>query len=255
MINPHIQLTRFSTQAVCSSIAMMHKSAAMVSVDVKSFSDFVKHSDMSDLMHGVSLFRGQPVSGGLLPNIARQHPQNDTTDLERKALNQLRIQGASLTPAAAITDLDFLALGQHFGLKTRLLDWTANPLVALWFACQSGLDGKDVFVYGLDTRKISLLPQGEIAIFELAELAIFQPKHFDPRIFAQQGWFTAHPYSQTEGRFIPLEEHPAYANDLVEYVISASNRKSMLESLRRHGVSHATIFPGLEGICKNLNSV
>jgi hypothetical protein len=42
---------------------------------------------------------------------------------------------------------------QHFGMPTRLLDWSTNPLAALFFACE-GEDGKDGFVYAMDARRV-----------------------------------------------------------------------------------------------------
>ena len=44
--------------------------------------------------------------------------------------------------SACKTDFEMVALMQHYGLPTRLLDFTRNPLIALWFACQRDTKSK-----------------------------------------------------------------------------------------------------------------
>jgi len=36
-----------------------------------------------------------------------------------------------------VDEWEWLVWAQHYGMKTRLLDWTSNPLTALWFACSN----------------------------------------------------------------------------------------------------------------------
>ena len=61
------------------------------------------------------------------------------TDDEKNALKELR-RRASQTLEKEIGDLDLLVNCQHFGMRTRLLDWSTNPLTSLYFACENNDD-------------------------------------------------------------------------------------------------------------------
>lgn len=219
---------------------------------INSFVDFIKESDFFDILCHSVVFRGQPVRGGLLPSIARKNPNIDTTEIEKRLLAQLKLQGASMLPTNGDTELDLLVTAQHYGLKTRLLDWTTNPLIALWFACSDRKEG-DVYVYGLEAD--SLLGENvyEKNPFTPSKTRIIQPRLNNPRIIAQQGWFTLHRYAKKNSRFVPLESNSETKKHLHEFIIPASKRKELLAALDRHGISSKTIFPDLVGLCSHLN--
>lgn len=225
----------------------------MRTTTVTSFVDFVKHSDFFDLLVYQVIFRGQAPQGSLLPGIARTNAAIDTTELEKEMLEHLKLFGASHLPNLSETDLDLLVRAQHFGLKTRLLDWTSNSLAALWFACASR-DKGDVFVYALEVDNL-LLPQTVYAQspFKAAKTRALLPRLNNPRVIAQHGWFTLHRYSKKASRFVPLEENPDTSKHLHEYRIPEKIRSEMLVALDRHGVSARTLFPDIGGLCEYLN--
>ncbi len=225
----------------------------MRTVTIGSFVDFVKHSEFFDLLVEHTVFRGQPVQGNLLPSIARADPSVDTTSREEQTLEQLRMLGASFLPTSAETDLDLLVRSQHFGLKTRLLDWTSNSLAALWFACADKAPG-DVFVYALEVDDL-LVKSGVYNEnpFKTAKTRAFLPRLNNARVIAQHGWFTLHRYSKKAKRYVPLERNPETKKHLHELRIPVGKREEMLKALDRHGVSTRTLFPDIGGLCQYLN--
>jgi hypothetical protein len=202
-------------------------------------------------LNGFSIFRGQEVKRNLLPSIARRAPNIDTTDLEREMLRQMMLMGAALLPTEG-SALDHLVLAQHFGMKTRLLDWSSNPLAALWFAC-SGQGKGDAYVYALPTRGLLLEDAYSIDPFNVTATKVFQPRLNNPRVLAQHGWFTLHCFSPKNKRWVRLETHAAAKDELFEMVIPAKYKLKMLLALDRHGVSARTLFSDLGGLCQHLN--
>ena len=98
----------------------------------------------------MDFFRGQSSSEyKLIPSIGRRFKEGQEDVLkqyEKEVFEDFKRKYSMFTDARPKNDKEFLFLAQHYGLPTRLLDWTYNPLIALYFACCSNFD-KDGIVY------------------------------------------------------------------------------------------------------------
>ena len=199
------------------------------------------------------LFRGQPCSKPLLPKIARHLPHINSTELERGMLLELRRQGSRFPEVIGKSDLDLLAIAQHHGMATRLLDWSTNPLVALWFACSefATSESAHLSIYKGATDVI-LNPGAESDPFCYAVTRIFQPAHNNARVVAQSGWFSIHPfYAQLE--FKALDEDVIHFLWVYHLEIPAAEKISIISYLDILGINHRSLFPDIDGLCRHIS--
>src|ERR1035438_1501998 len=163
--------------------------------DVRSVREFWERVWLSPLPPDteISLFRGQLDKHPLLPKLFRTP---NTTSLvkeaEGKMLAFLKQASPHLSPSRPGNDWDWLSLGQHYGMSTRMSDWSANPLVALFFAVELDPHAQAspvVYHYPIKPEIVEKLKQG--SPLAISNTRVFQPHH-SHRSEAQAAWHVVH---------------------------------------------------------------
>lgn len=149
-------------------------------------------------------------------------------------------------------DLDKLALAQHHGLATRLLDWTMNPLVATYFACESSSD-TDGIIYIFEPPEKFVTEETSISHLK-AENGIYgyMPKAISPRILSQRGLFTVH----CDASSVIQSTTSRWFDDkasLYSVIIPASIKANLIAHLSDYGIDKSFLFPDLDGLSEHIN--
>lgn len=222
---------------------------------ITSITEFIEYVE-SSYHDDYTLFRGQPKDKQLLPPIGREsfRPRAKLADTERHMLDDFRAIVVPFLSFEPESELEWLAVAQHHGMSTRLLDWTTNPLAALWFAIRSAeKEDNAVDVWCLDANERGVVPKNvSNAPLAADQCYVYRPPHVSARIVRQSGWFTLHPM-RTRTTFRALEADKRYAAALARLRIPKCAFADIRFSLDRYGAHEATFMPDLQGAATHVD--
>jgi hypothetical protein len=225
-----------------------------------------------------TLYRGQPVVKPLLPYLFRTENQRDLQDAswinavihkEQQLLKQFKNNSPYLLPSVPNNDWDWLSLAQHFGLPTRLLDWTANPLTALFFAVEPEHWTADrskcsvetspvvyAFYTGISEIVVTEEMKGDSTVqpFNITAPKVFQPSWHSVRVALQAGWHTAHViYESKNGhKYVKAFDEEFDINRFRTIKIDPEAVDQIRSELADMGIRHASVYGDLQAVCTSI---
>lgn len=251
------------------------------SIQITSLEEFIEHA-MPFAEQGQG-FRGVANSAyPLKPGIGRKR---DDVSIE-----QVLVQEQAMFTSfkrhlgmfeTANSCLDIAIIGQHYGLPTRLLDWSLTPLTALFFACKSHFD-KDGIVYVLPEWVLELRCENKFydsiifdedlefineaknncnentKDFNIKEYFYYLKDYYSEipvgkiypvlkssRMLSQGSFFTVH--------FDPFQD---FSNKIEQqFIIPMDGKEKIYKQLERIGVHEYSIFPDADGLASWLRRV
>jgi hypothetical protein len=140
---------------------------------------------------------------------------------------------------------DWLALAQHHGLATRLLDWTKNPLNAAFFATETNVR-EEAAIYAFKVSKRDFIKEEHP--FSVRTVKVYYPRGVTARIISQRGIFTI-----SGNPTIPIENH--LGDRLHKFTISEDAINDIKSSLEFFGINSLSIYQDLDSLSKYLNDI
>jgi len=218
----------------------------------------------------------------LAPSLFR-HPSIATLkplELEQKLIVRFRQRSIPYISQRIDDDWELLFLMQHHGVPTRLLDWSENPYIALYFAlttckkdpnsgeypdcCVWSLDPiawnrtvmdhisyTDGVLVTTDDRINGHKPGIKDTLHSKKPIAMYG-SYNSPRIVAQRGAFTVFGSDISPMETVKQENQKITSDILSKITIPSAKVKQISKSLAAIGYTDSVVFPDLDGLAREI---
>ncbi|WP_215843655.1 FRG domain-containing protein [Acidithiobacillus montserratensis] len=213
------------------------------------------------------IFRGQSLTNRLRTSYHRTNRSNIARYYKENVPELQHFMSSAHKDYLSLTELSdlisMLTLAQHHGYPTPILDWTKSPYIAAYFAfinvsCQTAGDCDDALDSFIRIYKIDLeeyqndFPQFmDVNDMNLHVSFVITPPANNPRAIPQQSISCISTIDDIE-TYIAFYERNMHKKYLFAYDIPTSEANNALKDLELMGITHAALFPGLDGISRYL---
>jgi hypothetical protein len=174
------------------------------------------------------------------------------------------LEGWKVTDSA----LSLMALAQHYGIPTRLLDWTQQAFIAAFFAGEDALQNEnqsgELIVWSFYFPLLGKSIGGTKDSYTLR--SVTAPSATNPNLKAQQGVFTlvnSEYTNESDGRYLPLDSFldiyvKKFPNSLLQeckltkFTLPTLEASQLLRLLARQDITPSAIYPGYQSILSDL---
>jgi len=206
------------------------------------------------------MFRGQLEDWPLLPSIGR-YPNvvlgyNNWRGFHDHIISRFTRLAKPYFNEPPTSDADWWVHAQHYGCPTRLLDWTTNPLKALFFALNEPAHDSRPGVFWASTfhswREDLKATRRE---YWDTELVPFFPPQLNPRLLAQEGCFLSYPLPDNTVALKPADKLLSKTSgglSLSKFVIPATAKSRLRRELTILGGKFRLLFPDADGVARGI---